>query len=258
MVPTDLLQRRNEMRSTGKPLLVATTLALSAMAVTPVATAQDVPDVGISAKVRAVPSKAGTKRNPRGVMIKAHAKVSTEPGFERPIVTDVELLVGPGLIWNFDDAATCSKRVLDRKGPRGCPKRSIVGEATGTAYADNVVTHPDVVLINGGPKRHLAYVTLYHPALVKETIVIKVTKLSGKWTQRESFTVPESLRIVAGVPIQVTSIDMTVGGKPYAKEYTASTFCPKGGWKYRATAHFLFSTDETTSETIDGSIPCTK
>jgi hypothetical protein len=222
-----------------------------------VATAQDLPDVGISAKVRAAPSKAGTKRNPRGVAIRAQAKVRTEPGFERPIVTGVDLLVGRGLIWNFDDAATCSKRVLDRKGPKGCPKRSIVGYATGTAYADTVVTHPDVVLINGGPKRHFAYTTLYHPALVKETIVVKVTRPRGaRWAQRESLTVPESLRIVAGVPIQMTAIDMTVGGKSYAPEYTATTFCPRGGWRYKAIAHFLFSTGQTSSETFSSSIPC--
>lgn len=239
-------------------VLIGAALAIGAAGATPTATAQDIPDVDISAKARAFPSKAGTRKNPRGLMIKAKAKLTTEPGFERPIVTGLELLMGPGLIWNTDDASRCSKRVLDRKGPKGCPEHSIVGHAKATAFADTVVTRPDVVIINGGPKRHFAYVTLYHPTLVKETIVIKVKKLKrGKWTQRESLTVPESLRIVAGVPIQFTGIDMTIGGKPYARKFTASTFCPKGGWKYKATAHLLFgSLGETSKETISGSIPC--
>lgn len=245
------------MRRTAGALMGAT-LALGLAAATTAATAQDVPDVDISAKVRAFPSKAGTKQNPRGVKIKATAKVTTESGFERPIVTGLDIWMGRGLIWNFDDAARCSKRVLDRKGPRGCPKHSIVGHAKGRAFADNVVTHPDVVILNGGPKRHFAYVTLYHPALVKETIVIRVKKLRHrKWTQRESLTVPESLRIVAGVPIQFSGIDLTVGGKPYARKFTASTFCPKGGWKYKATARLLFDAiGKRTKETISSSIPC--
>lgn len=241
-------------------VLIGAMLALGVAVAIPVATAQDLPDIGISADVRATPDKAGTKRNPRGLAVRAKAKVTTESGFERPIVTGLDLWIGRGLIWNFDDAATCTKRQLDRAGPSACPKHSIIGRAKGTAYADTVVTHPDIVLLNGGPKRHLAYVTLYHPSLVKETIVVKVTKLrGGKWMQRESLTVPERLRIVAGVPIQVTAVDMTVGGMPYAEEYIASTSCPRGGWKYKATAHFLFDlTDQKTSRTIDGSIPCRK
>lgn len=240
-------------------ILAAAALGLGAVFVTPLAMAQDVgevPDVAISAKAWATPSKAGTKRNPRGMGVHATAKVTSEPGFERPIVTGLDLRVGPGLAWNTGTAAKCSKRVLDREGPKGCPKRSIVGHATGTAYADTIITHPDIVLINGGPKRHLAYVTLYRPALVKETVPIKVTRLTGKWRHRESFTVPETLRVVAGVPIQVSSIRMSVGGKSYAERYIASTSCPKGGWKYEATAHFLFATGQTSSETIDGAIPC--
>jgi hypothetical protein len=240
-------------------ILTAAALALGTVLVAPLAMAQDVrevPEVAISAKAWATPSKAGTKRDPRGMKIQATAKVTSESGFERPIVTGVDLLIGPGLAWNTGTAAKCSKRVLDREGPKGCPKHSIVGRATGTAYADTIITHPDIVLINAGPKRHLAYVTLYRPALVKETVPIKVTKLTGKWEHRESFTVPESLRVVAGVPIQVSSIRMSVGGKSYAEKYIASTSCPKGGWKYEATAHFLFATDATSSETIDGAIPC--
>jgi hypothetical protein len=237
--------------------IVGVTLAGCAAAA-PAVTAQELPDIEISAKARAIPSKAGTKANPRGHAIKATASVTVEPGFERPIVTGLDLLVGRGLVWNADDYPTCSKRVLDRRGPKGCPKQSIMGQARGTAFADTVKTHPDVVLINGGSKRTLAYTTLYHPALVKETIVVKSTKLTGRWWHRESLTVPENLRIVAGVPIQMAAIDMAVGGKPYAKDYVASTSCPKGGWKYKATAHLLFdTTGQTTSRTFSGSIPCT-
>jgi hypothetical protein len=170
----------------------------------------------------------------------------------------LDILVGKGLVWNADDYAKCSKRVLDREGPRGCPRRSIMGQARVTGRADTVEVHADVVFFNGGWSRTFAFTTLYNPAFVEETIVVKRTKMSGRWAHRESLRVPASLQIVAGVPIQITAAKMRIGGKPYARDYITSTSCPKGGWKYRATAHYRFSTDETGQDTFDGSIPCTK
>lgn len=221
-----------------------------------VAAAQDVPETNITAKARAMPSKAGTKRNPRGLAIKASGRIHSEPGFERPIVTGLDMLVGKGLVWNADDYVKCSKRVLDYKGPEGCPRKSIVGGARVTAWADTVVTHPKIVFVNGGWKRTFAYTTLYHPALVQETIVVKRTKMRGRWGHRESLRVPENLHVVAGVPIQATGIKMHFGGKRYARDYITSTSCPKGGWKYRAITHYLFATNETGRDVFNGSIPC--
>lgn len=245
----------NVQRTLG--LAAAAAVVAASFGVAPAAGQDELPDTKLSAKVRATPSKAGTKREPRGLRIDATAKIGIEPGFEPPIVTGVDILVGKGLTWNADDYVKCSKRVLDRKGPKGCPRKSIVGDATATARADTVLTTADVVLVNGGWKRTFAYTTLYNPAFVEETIVVHRTKASGRWAHRESFQVPENLQIVAGVPIQVTAAKMRVGGKPYARDYIVSTSCPKGGWKYRAVAHYLFSTGATSQERIDGSIPCT-
>lgn len=238
--------------------LIAAAAVAGSVGVAPAVGQDEVPDTELSAKVRATPSKAGTKRHPRGLAIDATAKIEIEPGFEPPIVTGVDVLVGKGLTWNADDYVKCSKRVLDRKGPKGCPRKSIMGDATATARADTVLTTADVVLVNGGWARTFAYTTLYNPAFVEETIVVSRTKMSGKWAHRESFRVPENLQIVAGVPIQVTAAKMHVGGKPYARDYIVSTACPQGGWKYQAVAHYLFSTGATSQETIDGSIPCRK
>lgn len=238
-------------------LVAAAVGAVGSVGVAPAA-GQELPDMKLSAKAWATPSKAGTKRHPRGVTINATAKIDVEPGFEPPIVTGVDVLIGKGLTWNADDYVKCAKPVLDRKGPKGCPRKSIMGSAKATARADTVLTTADVVLINAGWKRTFAYTTLYNPAFVQETIVVKRTKMSGKWAHRESFQVPENLQIVAGVPIQVTAAKLRVGGKSYARDYIVSTSCPKGGWRYRAVAHYLFSTGATSDESFDGSVPCTK
>lgn len=238
--------------------LIAATVAVGSFGVAPATGQDDVPDTELSAEVTATPNKAGTKSDPRGLRIDASAKIDIEPGLEPPIVTGVDVLVGKGLVWNADDYVKCSKRVLDRKGPDGCPRKSIMGAATATARADTVLTHPDAVFVNGGWKQTFAYVTLYNPAFVQETIVVHRTKMSGKWAHRESLRVPENLQIVAGVPIQVVAAKMRVGGKPYARDYIASTSCPKGGWKYQATAHYLFATGTTGEDSVAGSIPCRK
>lgn len=238
--------------------LVAAAAAVGSIGVAPASGQDELPDMKLSAKAWATPSKAGTKRHPRGVTLNATVKIDVEPGFEPPIVTGADVLVGKGLVWNADDYVKCAKPVLDRKGPGGCPKKSIMGSAKATARADTVLTTAGVVLINGGWRRTFAYTTLYNPAFVQETIVVKRTKMSGKWGHRESFRVPENLQIVAGVPIQVTAAQLRVGGKPYARDYIVSTSCPKGGWKYRAVAHYLFSTGATSDESFDGRVPCTK
>jgi hypothetical protein len=238
--------------------IAAVAVAVTSLSVAPAATAQNaLPETKLSAKAWATPSKAGTKRNPRGVTLRATAKIESEAGIEPPIVTGVDILMGKGLVWNADDYVTCSKRVLDREGPDGCPPKSIMGGATATARADSIVTHPDVVFVNAGWKKTFAYTTLYRPALVQETIVVNRTRKSGQWSHQESLRVPKVFWVVAGVPIQITAANLHVGGKPWARDFIVSTSCPKGGWKYRATTYYLFATGTTGQDVLNGTIPCT-
>jgi hypothetical protein len=242
-----------------RPLALLTAIAVAGMLTAAPAMAQDeLPDVEIAADVTATPNKAGTKRDPQGLMLSGTGEVVTEPGFEPPVVTDLDLLIGKGIVDHGDDYVQCSKRVLDRRGPSGCPKKSVMGSAIGTAKADTVTTHPKILFLNGGTTRLFAYTTLYFPALVQETIVVTTTKLTGRWQYRVRATVPENLRVVAGVPIQLTGVRFKLGGKRYAPRYITSTSCPKGGWKYRATAHYEFNTGQTGQDSFSSTVPCRK
>ncbi len=245
----------NVQRILGPAAAVA--VAATSLSVAPATAQEPIPDTKLSAKAWAMPSKAGTKRKPRGVMLQATAKIESEPGIEPPIVTGIDILMGKGLVWNADDYVKCSKRVLDREGSEGCPPKSIMGEAKVQARADTVIANADVVFANAGWKQTFAYTTLYRPALVQETIVVKRTRKSGQWSHQESLKVPKVFWVVAGVPIQVTAAQLRIGGKPWARDFITSTSCPKGGWKYRATTHYLFSTGATGQDVLDGSIPCT-
>jgi hypothetical protein len=241
-----------------RPLL-ATALLAAAVVVVP-AMAQDLPATRIVSHATATPNKAGTPKHPRGLSISAAAHLIVPPDLDPPVVTGVDILVGKGLVWNGSKYATCSKRTLDRRGPSGCPRTSLMGSATATGMADTVAARVDVTFFNGGARRRYAYAKLNNPARIRKTLVVEVTKLhSSLWDHRESLRIPPSLQFVAGVPLRLTAIKFTVGGKPYAEDFVASTSCPTGGWKYQVTAHYLYDVlDETANDVNRGAIACTK
>lgn len=243
-------------------LLAAAALATGAVVVPAMAqNAQDLPATHIVSKARATPNRAGTPAHPQGMKITASARLVVPPDVEAPIVTGVEILTGKGITWTHGKYATCSKQTLDRRGPGGCPRVSIMGSARANANADTVATHVDLTFVNGGPGITYIYAKLDNPARVRETLVLKTASLRGSaWGQRETVSIPRSLQVVGGVPLQMTTIKFSVGGKSYAKEFIANTSCPGGGWKYQVTAHYLYESlgGRTTDDISTGSIPCTK
>jgi hypothetical protein len=232
--------------------IAITTAVLTVAGALAVPSVAQSPPVQTTFKVdaRVIPNKAGTPRDPRGVKIRASAVFTTPEGFERPVVTHGYTLFPKGGQYNGDDYPKCTKKILDRIGERGCPKKSFMGHIDATAYADTVITKPDIEVYNGGAKLALAFVTLYHPAFVQETIPVRIQKLKHpKWRYKASLTVPPSLQIVAGVPIAARSIKGTIG----RGTWLATTHCPKSRrWPYRVKAFF----DNGTDYTYDDSVPC--
>jgi hypothetical protein len=234
--------------------------AAVAVAVVP-ALAQDATQSAtrIEASARASPSKAGTPRHPVGLAVTAQASLITAPDLEPPIVTGIDIRIGKGLTWNRGGYTTCSKAVLDRSGPKGCPKQSVVGTAYATGRADTVPAKVDLTFFNGGKDIAYVYAVLDNPARVRETLTLRTRQLTGPgpWGEAESVSIPRSLQIVAGLPLNMDRIKFTIGGKSYARNFIASTGCPKGGWRYEVTAHYLYeSSGATSGNTTSGSIAC--
>jgi hypothetical protein len=241
-------------------VLFTTAAVAGAIAVVP-ALAQDRSETRIVSTAKATPSKAGTAKHPQGVSITAHAQLITPTDMDPPIVERIEILVGKGLIWNDSKYTTCSKQVLDRRGPGGCPRTSLMGSATATGMADTTAARVDLLIFNGGENRKYVYATLNNPARVRETLIVESSKLTGDgtWAHRETIRVPRSLQIVAGIPLRLTKVKMQIGGKSYAKDFVASTSCPQGGWKYQVTTDYLHETPDQPANTVNtGSIPCSK
>jgi len=238
--------------------LLAVMAAVGMVAAVP-AMAQ-LPDTSVKVDAKVSPKKAGTKKKPKGINLSGKVTWTTEVGFEPPVITGATVFISKGGRYNGGSHAKCSKKKLQRDGgPNNCPKKSIVGKATGLALADTVPTKPKVVIVNGGATSAFLYTTLYHPALVQEPVPVKIKKQTGKWAYRMDITVPENLLIVAGVPIALKTFNFEVGksGKrPWAKNYIQTTSCPKGGWTFDLETRYRYNDGSTSSSQYGDSVPC--
>jgi hypothetical protein len=240
--------------------LVALGAVLALGAIVAAAAMAQVPTTKVTGQAKVSPNKAGTPKHPQGVTLSGNFQWSSEEGVDPPIITKFDILIAKGAgIYNGGKYAKCAASTANRGGPSACPKKSIMGTATGTAFADTAITRPKVTFINGGATSICAYTVLTNPARVNTCVPIKIKKLSGgPWGYRITASVPESLQVVAGIPIALRSLSFKTGGKPWAKDYIATTGCPKSKqWKFEVTTSYLNDlTGETSASSFTDSVPC--
>lgn len=224
-------------------------LALGAALAAP-SVAQSPTQTTFTVDAQVIPNKAGTPKNPQGIKIKVSARFFSPPGIEPPVVTHGYALFPRHGNYNGGKYPKCTREILDRKGPDGCPKGSKMGHFDATAYADTVITRPTIDVFNGGQKISFGFVTLYNPAFVQQAVPARIQELPrGKWKYKVSVAIPENLQVVAGVPIAARSIKGWVG----RGNLIESTSCPKSRRvPFEVTA--FFTTGD--SYTHRDSVPC--
>jgi hypothetical protein len=233
------------------PAVSVGVLALAAVEVAPTI-AQD-PGTTVKADTTVSPNKAGTKKKPQGVKLTFNATFTTPGDVEHPIIQSGDAYIPKGGLYNGGKYKSCSQTTLSHGGPSACPKESIMGSGTGDAWADTVHTKPVITVINGGAKKVWFWTVLKNPARVAAAVPATITKSSGNWSYKVHFTVPQSLQIVAGIPITLNTLKVTLGGKSYAKDWLATTSCPASKkWPYSFTANL--STGGSVK--YDGTTPC--
>lgn len=233
--------------------------ALAAVAVLAAPVMAQAPETTFKSTAKISPKKAGTKKHPQGIKLTGSLKYETiTQGVEAPIITGGDVFIPKGGLFNGGKYKTCSKRTMQLDDSTdNCPKTSIMGSGKGVALADNVDAKPTVTFVNGGKSTIWAFTTLYNPALVQEPIEIKVKKQSGKWAYKASFRVPKVLQVVAGVPVTLRSFNFSIGGKKYAKDFLATTSCPKSKkYSYEATAYYLYNDNTTSQKTAKNTVAC--
>jgi hypothetical protein len=211
-------------------------LAVGALALVVAAVAVAQGGTTVTSTTTVSPNKAGTKKKPQGVKLVYKATYTTPDDVERPIITGGTVLFPKGALYNGGKYAKCSEATLSRGGPSKCPPKSIMGTGKGDAWADTVRTYPRITVINGGANKVWFWTVLQNPARVQAAVPGNITKMSGKWAYKLTFKVPTSLQIVAGIPITLNSLDVTAGGKSWAKDWLATTSCPSSKkWEYEST-----------------------
>jgi hypothetical protein len=207
----------------------------------------------LTTKVSVSPSKAGTKKKPQGVKLSFKVNWTTPEDQDKPVTQSADVLFPKGSLYNGGKFKSCSQSTMERSGVSACPKNSIMGTGTGTAYADTVLTSPKITVVNGGANKVFLFTVLTNPARVAEPVPGTITKMSGQWAYKLHLVVPQNLQVVAGVPIALRDLTVTAGGKSYAKDWLATTACGTGGkWAFELTTAF----DNGGSATYDGTTPC--
>jgi hypothetical protein len=214
----------------------------------------------LTTKVSVSPSKAGTKKKPQGVKLTFSVHWETGADVDKPVVQTSDVLFPKGSLYNGAKYAKCAQSVMERGSVSDCPAKSIMGTGSGTAYADQVLTTPKITVVNGGGNKVFLFTVLTNPARVAKPVPGTITKMSGKWAYKLHLTVPESLQVVAGVPIALRDIKITAGGKSYAKDWLATTSCSGGKYPFQLTTGFAPDSagNPVGEATYAGSTPCSK
>jgi hypothetical protein len=214
----------------------------------------------LTTKVAVSPSKAGTKKKPQGVKLTFSVHWETSADVDKPVVQTADVLFPKGSLYNGAKYAKCAQSVMERGSVSECPAKSIMGTGSGTAYADQVLTSPKITVVNGGGNKVFLFTVLTNPARVAKPVPGTITKLSGKWAYKLHLVVPESLQLVAGVPIALRDIKIIAGGKSFAKDWLATTSCSGGKYPFQLTTGFAPDSAGAPvgSATYDGSTPCSK
>jgi hypothetical protein len=230
---------------------VPATLAAFAVAV-PALAASTWP--AVSAKATVTPSTAGTAAHPQAVKLRVQLNWKTLGAANQPIVTNFKVFFPQGSLYNGGKTKTCAYSVLVSRGPTQCPSASIVGSGTGVAYAGSAKTHPQITVVNGGATKAYFYTVLTNPARVQEPIVAHIAKQHGKWAYELTATVPNNLRIVAGTPVELTSLTINTG----KGNWLETTKCDAGHkWPYSVTTGFVNpNTKATGSSSVSTTTAC--
>jgi hypothetical protein len=200
------------------------------------------------------PNKAGTPQHPQGVHLTTIFHWQDLGQASQPIVITFHLLFPKGSLYQGSKYPICSLARVSQ-GPQACPKGSIMGHGSGVAYADTTKTVPQITVVNGGASHIWFYTVLNNPARVQEPVIGTISRLGGKWAYSLSVTVPQNLRVVAGVPIELTSLNVTAGGGAWI----ATTGCTGGKWPYQVTTGYENpNTNAMGSYTYNASVHCRK
>jgi hypothetical protein len=175
-------------------------------------------------KVTVSPNKAGTKKKPANVTLNVVTTTVTPPGDERPTIKSAVLHFAKGAIFNGKKFPHCSQSTLNNRGKSACPAGSQVGTGKATAFASTIETSPKITAFNGpGSNKVELFLELENPVRIASAIEATITKTSGTYAYTLTVPIPQSLQVVAGIPVKLTYFQTKIAKRGYLQ----ATSCPK-------------------------------
>jgi hypothetical protein len=206
------------------------------------------------------PSKAGTKKKPKGVKLNFHLTLGTDDGTSPPTTKETIVSFGKGIKFNASKFPSCTLAKLNASGPSACPKGSKVGTGSAVALVGGSPGEPapttteslKVTAFNGPKgKTYLLYLDGDSPANIKQAIEGKLGSASGDYAYKLDVTIPPNLQQpLPGLFAPLVDFKVNTGGtytkttKSHGKtkktkyNYIETSSCPSGGWLFNAALTF--------------------
>ncbi|HWN07038.1 MAG TPA: hypothetical protein VNO53_07725 [Steroidobacteraceae bacterium] len=215
-----------------RPLLLCAAAALLAAAIPSAAQAETQVqlDGRLSPVIREVP------RQPPSMTLRMTARfIGDGPGFQPPILDHSVIRFPYGSRLNNRLFPHCDPALINRRGPDVCPSGSLIGRGYANVFADTERQRLTVRMFNGRDGKSIVF--YFHgsnPARVDVAFAAPLRRLrGGMWNYVLNVPVPETLQVVAGIPIYVREFVSTVGATRRVNGrrlgFIEAWSCPPGG-----------------------------
>jgi hypothetical protein len=142
-----------------------------------------------------------------------------------------QLTLPKGIEWKGGDTTSCDAETLKR-GLDACPPAAVIGSGEAIGLTDRAKTVGVINAVNGGKDDVYLSTVVSHPAYVKTIVPGKISKTDDGL--KLDFTFPPDLQTIAGVPIGLQQLKLTIKRGPWL----VVPKCPDDGWDYDARVGF--------------------
>jgi hypothetical protein len=162
-----------------------------------------------------------------------------------PIAKTAQITLPEGIEWKGGDIPSCDAATL-KGGAAACPPGAIVGNGEAVGLTDQSETIGTITAVNGGEDEVYLATVVRNPAYVKTVVPAKISKTDDGL--KLDLTFPPALQTIAGVPVGLQSLRLTVKRGPAL----VVPKCPDDGWDYDARVAF----DDGTQVEHEGKATC--
>lgn len=207
-------------------------------------------------------AKAGKHKKSKEHKVSASLTLTVSPPSEQlPQTNQINLFVPKRFHSAGAKMPKCSASALVGKGPRGCPKKTVVGSGTSIGYTilggAFVREHLTIDIFNGPKGRLLSWVEGKSPVAIEEVVEGIITKPKGYGLQM-AFTIPRGLlEPLIGASGWLQSLHAELSGKA---GWLRTSSCPEHPWSLKANLGFtaLQGEDALRGITLETKIACVK